>query len=348
MALFGALMLLGALTLFGCSDAEQINARFASSQASWYRFSAHQLQKVFSPQAPWDGYWVPYEAAYRVTDLYSDGETAYAAATGAGLVKASDPEGIPRVEECSSSRNLSTLRTGLVFPFESRVFVTLYHEPHAFVKAGLPITLAWLDSQAQLIFYPVPYQATHPEAQAVRASWDASQGVLHLVWKEWQTDHWTWTQSALALKDGHEFGFQSGWPASSDPQPLPEAWHRLWVQLAQREPALGSTALIRLAGQVTQTYRWSPSQGSAVQPGTVSATAWPDGSRLAVTEAGLLAFDSPRFGFRIYHLFPLGSAGRYTGAVALKHGVLISWDTFYRSYVGPAGLLYLPLSRFQP
>ncbi|NNM54970.1 MAG: hypothetical protein HKM05_09640 [Spirochaetales bacterium] len=342
----GVMALVTALILFGCSDAEQINARFASSQASWYRFGAHQLQKVFSPQAPWDGHWQPYETALRVTDLYSDGETAYAAASGAGLVTVSDPDGVPRVEEASSRRNLRHLRTGLVFPFDSRVFVTLYQEPHAFVKAGLPITLAWLDSRSQLVFYPVPYQVSHPEAQAVTAVWDASQGVLHFVWKEWQQNHWSWTQSALTLQNGQESGVTSGWPAPAAVPPLPESWHPLWVQLAQRNPSLGSTAHIRLLGQVTQTYQWSPAPGAPSKPGVVSATAWPDGSRLAVTEDGVVAFDSPRSGLKLFHLYPLGVAGRYTGAVALKHGVVLSWDTFYRSYTGPAGILYLPLSRF--
>ncbi|NNM67877.1 MAG: hypothetical protein HKM06_07700, partial [Spirochaetales bacterium] len=245
-----------------CVDSEKINARFASSSASWYRYNASGLQKIASPAEPWYGSWVPYDQAVRTSDLIADQQEVFAAVEGLGLVEVSDAEGIPKVQLLGSGVSLADVRTGRLFPFDGKLFVTLYREPRAEEASppGPPLSLAWYQAGTpSLSFYPVPFQLQNPRRQAVFSRWNSVSGTLTLVWKSWEKGRWVWEKSQLALDSGQESGAAAGWQAPPAPPPLPTAWKPLWFRLAERNGGgLSSRAVVREPGRGRQVYSWSP------------------------------------------------------------------------------------------
>jgi hypothetical protein len=340
-----------------CVDSEKINARFASSSASWYRYDATGLQKVPSPAEPWYGNWKPYDQAERTTDLIGEQQEVFAAVSGLGLVEVSDAEGIPKVQVIASGVPLAGVRTGRLFPFDAKVFLTLYREPRAEASApsGPPLTLAWYQTgTSSLSFYPVPFQLQNPQRQAVFSRWDSASGTLAFVWKSWEKDRWVWETSRLALASGQETDTARGWQAPPTPPPLPTEWKPLWFRLAERNGGgLASRAVVREPDQGQAVYSWSPVNDVAAERVSgveVCGALLSEGKgRVAVASNGYIAFQRKTGGdVRLYKLFDLGAAGRYTAVVPARHGIVLAWDTYWRSYTGSAGLVYIPEERFAP
>jgi hypothetical protein len=314
--------------LVSCADEKAVNAAFFQNKVSWYVFDATAASGV----QPLAGFDQPLAIAWKPADraVYA-AETAPTAAnlgavavSGLGLLLADDSSGVLDLRRPQSSPSLTGYRTGGLFNWGDKTFLTLYREPGQPAANGSPsITLAWwAPGNERLAFYPLPTQARDALAQAVRVETvGASQtpATLEFVWKSPVTDGYEWFYTRLDLATGSERALEVEPP----PGVAPTA-DEAFAPLSQRLAA-------RLGSNVSAISARSPNHLLLVTPQGWAAT-----GEVGSTES------------RLYRLPEIGAAGRYTHALALARGFLLTWETRWRGYVGSAGLVYVPFAVVGP
>ena len=312
-------LLLVAMMLTGCSNSDEVNAAFSRTRVSWFVFDSGRSDGL-RPLAGFDEAlavtWVPRTRAVFATDLVPTADGAAAAVSMLGLLVLEDSAGTLKALRPQSQLPLSSYQTDRVFTWEGKVLLTLRQEPPIMLP---PATLAWwAPDQSRLAFYPIPSQIQNPDRQAVACT-VPSQGSssVNLTWKFPRGNGWAFDSSTFFLNDGTESSevLEADLPmAEADPSFAP-----LRARLAER-----------LGAEVPS------SSAQASEP------------LLLFTEAGWVAVGTKSGAARLYRLPELGTAGRYTKAVALKRGYVFAWETLYRGYTGAAGLVHVPFAVLAP
>lgn len=304
-------VLLVAGLLWACADAEEVNSTFRQHQVSWYTFDRDARDGL----KPLPGFeqaqkieWVPQDRGVVATDMVSAAPGLGAVAVSRlGLLVVSDPSGALLVQRPDSRVDLAAYRTGPLLVSEGRVFLTLSGE----APGDAPATLVWwAPGQTRIAPFPLPSQFREPERRAVAfAIPDSQRPYLGLKWKVLRDGRWIYEQTAVSLAGGAETSLDV-WPQTQS---------RAGVDDPRLRERLGQT----------------------VGVGVELYGADGDGPALAFTQAGWVAVVGES-GVRVYRLPDLGIAGRYTHAVSLARGWVLSWETTYRAFAGAAGLVYIP------
>jgi len=307
------------LVLASCTDADSVNAAFRQSRVTWSLFdpsSPSGLQTLAGFDQPIRTVWKPYHRSVRATDLASLGDgNGAAAVAGLGLLTLDDRSGLLTTGRPEGRVNFALYRTGKLFLWDRKVFVTLSQEPPFLAPS---VALAWwTPGQNRLALYPLPSQVRDPTLQAVDTVRPGDdRPVLLLRWKRQNGEAWEWALTQLNLADGVEEALSGTWAPEGRPAPAPE----LASRIAER------------VGVDVPVYR-----GSGAGP------------PLAFTAQGWVATASLSGGkVRLFRLPDLGPAGRYTAAVFLTQGWVFSWETLARGYGGPAGLVHVPTRVLAP
>jgi hypothetical protein len=194
------------------------------------------------------------------------------------------------------------------------VFLTL-RQPAG--GSATPASLAWWAAgQPRLALYPLPSQTKNPGRQAVSSLFSTEGATVAFLWKVPDGAGWTFDQSVLSLPSGQETEL-SAWPTE------------VAVALNSGQAALAAKVAQRIGSDVP------------VEPAVGG------GPALVFTASGWVSAASTA-GARLYRLPDLGLAGRYTGAVFLEKGWVLSWETSFRGYAGAAGLVYIPTPVLAP
>ncbi|MEI8094110.1 MAG: hypothetical protein WCG80_07865 [Spirochaetales bacterium] len=320
------ILLAGLLLLVSCADEKAVNAAFFQNKVSWYVFdpaSATGVQPLAGFDQPLQVVWKPAPAAILATDLEAtDSGLGALAVSGLGLLILDDSSGLLTFLKPASDPNLKDYRTGVIFRWDRKTFVTLYRETQAVLATpALPsVTLAWWsEGNDRLAFYPVLSQSFDTQRQAVRV--DASgasrtPATVDFEWKIPTQDDAAAQVTRLDLATGTETSL----PSTVGPELLP--------------PPAGFEAL---------------SQRLAARLGAVDVLWAQNGDhRLLLTAQGWAATGLPGGDSRLYHLPEIGAAGRYTHVLALARGYALSWETRARGFVGAAGLVYVPYGVLAP
>jgi hypothetical protein len=316
-----AALVLTAAFVSGCADSREVNAAFSQTRVSWFLFDADQpdgLRPMAGFEQPEKVVWVPQTRTVRATDLVSTpGATGALAVSHLGLLAVDDADGTLRALRPGAPLPLTAYQTGRLFVWKGRLFLTLFQELGSVLP---PTTLAWwTPGQSRLAPLPIPSQVSDPTRQAVAVGLPSGgTSLVTITWKRPAPKGVTFEASLFALDGGSE---------SPAPVPAPVV-----------DPPLGpgyEVVKSRLADRV--------GAGVSVQP------AVGPGPLLLYTEAGWVAVAKPGAAkARLYHLPELGPAGRYTGAVALSHGYVFTWETSFRGYGGACGLVHVPFAVVAP
>lgn len=305
-------VLVVASLVWSCADADEVNAAFRQHQVSWYTFDT-QAPLGLQPLPGFDQAqrveWLPSDRAVVATDLVSvPGGAGAVAVSRLGLLVFSDPAGGLVIHRPSSRIDFSRYRTGPLFSSEGRLFLTLTQNPPG---ASPPATLAWwAPGQSRMAPFPIPSQFRDPTRQAVEfAAPGRGQSAVDIRWKVRREGRWAYEQTRVNLKGGDE-------------TPL-DSWTTVLGEAEADHP--------RVRERLAQTVGAQVGLGWALG----------DGPALAFTESGWVAVDAGS-DVRVYRLPELGLAGRYTHAVSLSRGWVLTWETSYRAYVGAAGVVYIP------
>lgn len=315
----GLLLLASLSTLSSCTNADEVNAAFRQSRVSWYLFDSSEpsgLRSLAGFDQPTRTTWKPYNQSVRTTDFAAlpDG-TGAAAVSSLGLLTLEDRSGLLKTGRPEGRANFSLYRTGSLFLWDGKVFLTLHQEPPFLAPSA---TLAWwAPGQNRIALYPIPSQVRDPSLQAVEVVRPtADRPVLALRWKKESGESWEWSQTELSLRDGVEEAVDRPWSSEGRPLPPPD----LAARIAER------------VGTGVPVFR---GQGG--------------GPALAFTAQGWVATASLSDAkVRLFRLPDLGPAGRYTGALFLSQGWVFSWETQARAYGGPAGLVHVPTRVLAP
>lgn len=314
-----------AVTALSCTDSDEVNAAFSQTRVSWYVFDGDRpdgLRPLPGFEQPQKVVWAPRTQAVRATSAVPGPDrTGAVAVSRLGLLILEDRDGTLGSFRPGALVPLAAYQTDRVFVCQDKVFITLYQEP---VGNAAPASLAWWGAgQPRVAFYPVPSQVRNPARQAV--GFEAplpGTSEVGMTWKVPAGDGWTFEKTVLSLNDGAET-VVTGTVGDVDTAPDPVAdrsFDGVRARLAER-------------------------LGTGVAAQEVRGTA----TRLLVTETGWVAVGRVDGGrARLYRLPELGSAGRYTGALALSKGWVFTWETAYRGYVGAAGLVHVPAAVLAP
>lgn len=307
--------------LLGCSDSKAVNAAFAQTRVSWFVFDNERpdgLRPLSGFEQAQHVVWLPRNKAVFATDLAAaPGMPGAVAVAGLGLLLLDDADGNLKALRPGTQLPLAAYRTGKLFTWNEKLFVTLSQE----APADLPPTSLgwWAAGQTRLAFYPVPSQVRDPSRQLASVFPPApGTDLLGLVWKLKDEKGWAFEQGSLDLSNGSETGTAIGLAAPD--QGVDKNFDALRLRLAER---LGT-------GVPAQELRGPHS--------------------LALfTEAGWVAVGKEGAGHaRLFRLPDLGLAGHYTRALSLKQGFVFAWETSLRGYSGAAGLVHVPYSVLAP
>lgn len=313
-------LVLGTALLVGCADSQAVNAAFSQARVSWFVFDPAEADGL----ASLDGFdqahkvvWAPRTQAVYATDGAPapgpSGGAAFAVA-GLGLVLLRDDDGSLTSMRPGCLLPLEDYRTGRLFTWKDKLFLTLYQTQ----PLSTPATLVWWSpDQSRLAPYPIPSQVQNPGRQAVKVVPPAEgSDRLGLVWKQRIGQTWAQIPGTFDLATGNE-GADPAEPVAHSESP---DFEPVRAKLAER---LGT-------GVASRTLRG---------PGTVAAfteTGW-----VAVAKEG---GSRPR----LYRLPDLGLAGRYTAGLSLTRGYVFSWETSYRGFSGAAGVVHIPFAVLAP
>lgn len=303
-----------------CANSNEVNAAFNRTRVTWALFDPKQpdgLRPLPGLQQASPSVWVPRPQGVFATDrLALAGGSGVVAVSRLGLVALEDSAGALTSFKPASQWPLEAYRTDRLFLWKERVFITLRQEPPF---EAIPASLAWWEpGQERLAFYPIPSQIRNPRRQ-VQVFFPPNPGSseLGLLWKQPTDNGWTFETADLALDTGTEtvvarpFAEQRFKPSATD--------LALKSRLVER---LGEVVALRALGS---------------------------GTPLMFTESGWVAVGTDDSGHaRLYHLPDLGASGRYTGALTLSHGYVFTWETAFRGYSGPSGVVYFPFAVLAP
>jgi len=306
--------------LAGCADSKAVNAAFSQSRVSWFIFDSTRtdgLKPIQGFEQAQKVVWQPRDRAVLVTDLAAaPGMPGAAAVAGLGLLLLDDTDGTLRTLRPGASLPLVAYRTGRLFVWKDKLFLTLTQGDPPVLP---PATLAWWSpGQSRLAFYPVPSQVQQPSRQMLTSEPPApGSSLVSFTWKQRQEQGWVTVPGTFDLANGSE-----GSPPGS---PLPP------VVLGNEYGAVRARLSERLGTEV-------PAQALR-GPGTVvlyTAGGWVSVGKVGEGQA------------RLYRLPDLGTAGRYTLALALSRGFVFAWETTYRGFSGAAGLVHVPFHVLGP
>lgn len=302
-----------AMVLASCTDADQVNAAFRQSRVGWYLFDPG-TETGLRPLSGFDQSlsitWKPLPRVVRATALLPlHGDQGAVAVSSLGLLILDDHSGTLEALRPQARINLAQYLTDRLFVWDGRVFVTLSQEAPLVAP---PATLAWWSpGQNRIALYPLPSQVKDPSRQAVAFSGPSiTDDTLTITWKYASGPGWRFDHTRLSLSGGvEEVGESASAPVPAAPVPTAPA-----AKIAER---LGSETVV-MAGL-----------GS--------------GPPLAFTADGWVAVTSAQDGrTRLFRLPELGPAGHYTGALALGRSWVFSWQVDSRGYGGAAGLVAVP------
>lgn len=306
-------LFLVASLVWSCADADEVNATFRQHQVSWYTFDREAPQGL----RPLAGFeqgqrveWVPLDRAVVATDVAAVSPGLGAVAVSRlGLLVLSDPAGALVVQRPSSRIDLPEYRTGPLFVSGERLFLTLTQNPPG---SGPPATLAWwTQGQPRMAPFPIPSQIRDPARQAVAFAPPTRDGtVLGLGWKVFREGRWTYEQTQIDLEGGTEAPVDA------------------WLPAPQGRPGFENPRVRELLSQTV---------GVGVELGWAVG----EGPALAFTKTGWVGVESGS-GVRVYRLPELGAAGKYSHALSLSRGWVLTWETSYRAHAGASGLVYIP------
>lgn len=316
----GAAVLLVGSLMVGCADANAVNAAFSQARVSWFLFDPLEADGL----APLAGFeqahkvlWAPRTQAVYATDWAQAPGTARisgVAVSGLGLLLLDDDDGNLVAMRPGCLLPLEGYRTGRLFTWQGKLFLTLFQERPVLTPATL---VWWSPDQSRLAPYPIPSQIQDPSRQAVEVSPPTlGSDRLVLVWKQRLGRTWASVPGTFDLATGNE---------GSD--------------LVEMPPALESPDFDPVRAKLAERL------GTGVPSRTVRG----EETLLAFTEGGWVSV-SKKGGSRprLYRLPDLGLAGRYTGAAALNRGYVFSWETSYRGFTGAAGLVHVPFAVLAP
>lgn len=306
-------VLLVASLVWSCADADEVNATFRQHQVSWYTFDPEATQGFRSLPGFEQAQrveWVPLDRAVVATDVASVSPGLGAVAVSRlGLLVLSDPAGALVVQRPSSRIDLARYRTGPLFVSKERLFLTLMQYPSG---EGAPATLAWwAPGQARMAPFPIPSQVQDPGRQAVAFAPPARNGsLLGLGWKVLREGRWRYESTQINLEGGDETPLGTwNFPSSNG----------IWAENPRIRELLAQAVGARV------NLGWALGEGPS----------------LAFTHEGWVGVESGSGG-RVYRLPDLGLAGRYSHALSLSRGWVLTWETSYRAYGGASGLVYIP------
>lgn len=307
------------VSLTGCADSKEVNAAFNRTRVTWEVFDSSQpdgLRPLPGLELSVQSAWVPRLQGVYATDLLPLAEkTAALAVSRVGLLVLDDSTGVVTSLRPTSQWPWTAYQTDRLFLWRDKVFITLHQ---SWPPVAPPASLAWWQTgQTCVAYYPIPSQVQGPLRQGqtfLPPRQNAS--VLGIQWEEPLGNGWAFSRSQIALDNGVETSVAV--LASTSPRDLPV------------DSFLLSRMTARLGAVVAK---------KALGPGVP----------LIFTESGWVVVGNPdEKSARLYRLPELGVAGRYTGAIALARGYVFTWETNFRGYEGPAGIVHVPFAVLAP
>lgn len=304
-----SLVALGSFLVFGCTDADQVNAAFRQGRISWYTWDpsvSSGLKPLASLEQETQISWLPRPWAVRATAVAQTNQSGLAAVSHLGLVVFDDSAAELKAWRPDAKIPWVAYRT-LAASFDgTRAYVVVTQDPP--VQAPSVGLLWWSPGQTRAVVYPLASQVASPSRQVIQAAFSGNH--LSLAWTGQEQNLVT---SVLNLDTGEE--------ASDSFQDSPP-------------PSMNNPAVRALADHLGSVQHLHGGTGV--------------GPTLAWTNDGWTSVIGKNGRPRIYRLPDLGPDGQYTNVLSLSQGWVFTWEVGAKAYVGASGVVYIPRGILAP